>query len=207
MVERMSLTNGLVPLGKQGSSGPQKSVNQCSIYFPWETMISRSLGTVLPNVSSNTSHSGLYQSPLHTDQTRTSPRPLWMSCLKHALGNSCTGNFGAGKVPAPACMREHPGHERDEASSWEAEEDKDVHCKALGWESKQDKRGHSLQVLRFLSFCTVLCPCRLTTSGQPQGQANIPSFFASVNPLRVTLLHTASGDSVLLMWRQADLAG
>lgn len=74
MVERMSLTNGLVPLGKQGFSGTQKSVNQCSIYFPWEIMISRSLRTFLPNVSSNTSQSGLYQSPLHTDQTRTSPK-------------------------------------------------------------------------------------------------------------------------------------
>lgn len=132
-------------------------------------------------------------------QTRPGPppRPQWMSWLNHTLGNSCTVNFGAyhvcwslGRCQHPVCMREHPGHERDEASSWEAEEDKDVHCKELGWESKQDKREHSLQVLRVLSFCTVLFPCRLTTSGQHQGQANVPSFFASVNPLRVTLLHT-----------------
>lgn len=72
MVERTSLANGLVPLGKQGFSGTQKSINQCSVYFPWEIVISHSLGTFLANVSSCASHSALYQSPLHTDQTRTS---------------------------------------------------------------------------------------------------------------------------------------
>lgn len=162
MVERTSLASGLVPLGKQGFSGTQKSINQCSVYFPWEIVVSGPscpMSAVVPAIVLSTR-------ALST-QTRPGPppRPLWMGCLNHVLGNSCTMNSRAyqlcwslGRCQHPVCMREHPGYERDEASSWETKEDKDVHCKPLGWESKQDEREHSLQVLHVLSFYTVSFP-------------------------------------------------